>query len=217
VRRIEHDRAAGCAHHGKRAHVGDEIVVAEREPALADENLVVACRACLLDDVGHFPRRQELAFLDVDRFTLRRNVHDEVGLATQEGGSLQYVDDRGDFGERTVFVDVGQHRHADLPPHLREDPQALVDPGTAKTAARGPVRLVVRSFEYEGHCEPPRELDELAGGVDDELLALDDAGSGYQEQGLRRTGFETAELHRAPVRPMPPQEARPARAHVQRG
>src|SRR5450432_3309345 len=62
VRRIEDDRASGRTHHGERSHIRYQIVVAEREPALADHNRLVAGRARLVDDVLHFPGREELAF-----------------------------------------------------------------------------------------------------------------------------------------------------------
>ena len=42
VRDVEDDRRAQPAHHRKRAHVDDEVVVAEREAALGDEDAVVA-------------------------------------------------------------------------------------------------------------------------------------------------------------------------------
>src|SRR3546814_5089423 len=51
----------------QRAHVADQVVVAEAGAALADHDVGVAGCFRLFDDGLHFPRRQELALLDVDR------------------------------------------------------------------------------------------------------------------------------------------------------
>ena len=116
----------------ERAHVDDEIVVAERDAALADEQRLVARRARLVDDVRHFPGREELALLEVDRLALARDGDDEVRLPAQQRRRLQHVDDRGDLVERSVLVDVGEHRHFELRAHALEDPQALLDAEAAK-------------------------------------------------------------------------------------
>ena len=107
--------------HRERAHVRNQVVVAKAEATLADHDLVrIAGRACLVDHIGHFPGRQELAFLDVDGPALGADVDDEIGLAAQERRRLQHIDDRRHLSERRVLVHVGQHRHAELAPHLGE-------------------------------------------------------------------------------------------------
>jgi hypothetical protein len=45
---VEHHRAAGVAHHREAAHVDDQIVVAEAEAALADQDLLVPGAGSLL-------------------------------------------------------------------------------------------------------------------------------------------------------------------------
>ena len=68
MRGVEHHRAAGAAQDRQRAHVADQIVVAEREAALAHQDAApLPVRARLVDHVPHLPGRQELALLDVDR------------------------------------------------------------------------------------------------------------------------------------------------------
>ena len=98
----------------------DEIVVAERGAALADhDRLFVDARglgrvARLVDDVDHVVRRHELRLLDVHRLARRRDGMDEIGLAREERGRLQHVDDLGDRRDLRNVVNVGQHRHAEL-------------------------------------------------------------------------------------------------------
>ena len=105
---------AEAAHHRKRAHVDDEVVVAEREAALGHEHALVAGRAHLVDRVPHVERRQELALLEVDDPAGLRGRDDEVGLPREERRNLQDVGDLGGLRRLPGLVDVGQDRHADV-------------------------------------------------------------------------------------------------------
>src|SRR2546423_1282079 len=81
-----------------RAHGERQVVEAEAEATLADEDLLVAGASRLLDDVLHLPGREELALLDVERLALHGGVADEVGLPAQERRRLHHVDHRRDLG-----------------------------------------------------------------------------------------------------------------------
>src|SRR5690606_2998475 len=74
---VDH-RAAGVAHHRQRAHVADQVVVAEAGAALAHHDLIVAGRLRLFHHRLHVPRRLELALLDVDGLAGRAGAQDEV-------------------------------------------------------------------------------------------------------------------------------------------
>src|SRR3546814_16562116 len=80
---VEHHRAAGVAHYRLRAHVADQVVVAEAGAALADPAVGVARRPGLVDHGLHFPRRQELALLDFDRLAGFSAPGASFGLASQ--------------------------------------------------------------------------------------------------------------------------------------
>ena len=56
VRDVVDDGAAERAQHRKGAHVHDEVVVAERETALGDDDARIAARRDLLDRVPHVER-----------------------------------------------------------------------------------------------------------------------------------------------------------------
>jgi hypothetical protein len=58
--RIEHHGTLRRAQDRERAHVDDEIVVAERDTALTDEQSVITRGARLVDDVRHFPGGKKL-------------------------------------------------------------------------------------------------------------------------------------------------------------
>ena len=122
---------------------------------------------------------------------------DEIGLTAKEGRRLQNVHHRRHFIERRVLVHVGEHRHADLLAHLRESLQASLEPRTAEARARGTIRLVERSLEDEGNIERGGHFLEASGHVDDQRLALDDAGTGNQEERAIGPDLEGRQLHSA--------------------
>jgi hypothetical protein len=135
---VEHHRAAGFAHDRQAAHVGDEVVVAERGSALTDHDHVFVYPgslggvARLVDDILHVVRSHELRLLDVDRLAAGRDRMDEIRLAGEEGRRLQHVDHFRDRLNLRNVVDVCQYRHAKLVADLGEDLQTLVYARTAE-------------------------------------------------------------------------------------
>jgi hypothetical protein len=125
MRRVEYDGRAGLAHDGQRTHVRHEVVVAERNAALAGEEAILrkprlACRVTrLVDDVFHVVRREKLAFFDIDRLARAGAGMDKIGLPTQERGRLQHVHHVSHWRNLIDLMNVGQHGHPDLPPYLR--------------------------------------------------------------------------------------------------
>src|SRR5690349_4395474 len=214
VGRIEHHRAAGVAHRGKAAHVDDQVVVAEAEAALADEDLLVAGALRLLDHVLHFPGRQELALLDIEGLALLGGIADEVRLPGEERRRLHHVDDRRHLGERRVLVHVGEDGNADLLLHRRKDAQPLFHPRPAVALARGAVRLVEGAFEYVGHAELRGVLLELASDIEAQLLGFQRIRTGNEKERPVQADVETAEFHAATTESVPP--GRWARARCRR-
>ena len=84
VRDVEDDGVAELAQHRKRAHVHDQVVVAEADAALGDEDRLVALGRDLGDDVPHVARRQELPLLDVDDLARARGGDDADRSAATE-------------------------------------------------------------------------------------------------------------------------------------
>ena len=69
-----------CAHHRKRAHVDDQVVIAEARAALGDDDARVAGVDDLRDRVLHVVGREELPLLDVDDAPGLRRGDEQVGL-----------------------------------------------------------------------------------------------------------------------------------------
>ena len=153
--------------------------------------------ARFLDDVFHVARREKLPFLDVDGLAGSGDRADEVGLPAQECRRLQHVDRRGRSFDFLDLVNVGEHRHADLPAHLGEDLKTLLHAETAERLDRAAVRLVVGRFVDKRDAEAGRDLLQLARRVERELPRLDDARARYEEKRLIEPCFEAAELHAA--------------------
>ncbi len=86
MRGVEDDAMPGVAHDGQRAHVDDEIVVAERRAALGDEIVLRARGTQLRGDVVDVLRREELAFLDVDHAAAFRCRDEQVVWRQRNAG-----------------------------------------------------------------------------------------------------------------------------------
>ena len=104
---VEHHGIAVLRQDRQRAHVRDQRVVAEAHAALGLEDVAVAGAGDLGEDIRHVPRRQELAFLDVDRPAGPPGGEQQIGLAAQEGRDLQHVHGLGGSGALFPGMDVG--------------------------------------------------------------------------------------------------------------
>jgi hypothetical protein len=194
MRGIEHHRRV-FAHDCQAAHVGDQVVVAEAEAALAQHELVGRDGFHLGDHVAHFPGRHELAFLDVDRLARHRPFLHEVGLPAQEGRRLDHVDHRGDLVDRRVLVHVGQHRHADLLLDRLHHLQAFVQAGAAIALVRAAVGLVEAAFEDVEDVEFLGDLGDGAGDLDRHLLRFQRVRPRDDEQRLVDADVAATEFH----------------------
>ena len=181
------DGVAERAHDRKRAHVDDEVVVAEAEAALGDEDALVAGGRDLGDRVPHVAGREELALLDVDDAAGARRGDEQIGLPREERRNLQHV---GDFGRRRRvrrLVDVGQDRAR----RLVRAPRASTRRPSSRPGPRNEPPDVRLALSYEAlkmYGTPSatamsRIAMREAEGV---RFALDDARAGDEHAAVRR-------------------------------
>ncbi len=173
---------AKAAHDGERAHVDDEVVVAEAGAALGEGDAGVAGVADLLDGVAHVEGGDELALLDVDGAAGFGGGDEEVGLAAEEGGDLEDVDGFGDGGAVRRGVDVGEDGEAGGFGDGAEDAAAFGEAGAAEALDGGAVGLVVAGFEDVGDAEVGGDALDGVGHGAGVGLGLDDAGAGDEEE-----------------------------------
>ena len=140
------------------AKIGDERVVAERNPALGDEHVAISRSGDLRHHVGHVPRREKLALLDIDRPPGLRRRDEEVGLPAQKCRDLQDVDRFRGVRALGRLVHIGEHGNAELVSDLGEDRQRRLEPEAARTPRAGAVRLVERSLVDERDPELLRDF-----------------------------------------------------------
>jgi hypothetical protein len=203
---VEDDGAAGLPHDGETAHVRNQVVVAEGDASLADQDAVLVDpgfargRLRLGHHIAHVVGSQELSLLDVDRLAAGGHRRDEVGLAAQECGGLQHVHHRGNRGDLRHFVDVGEHRHTDLAAHIGEDAQSAVHPRAAERLAGTAVGLVERRFIDEGYLQRRAGLLQHPRGVDRKLARFDRARTGDQEERPIEADTKPGDLHQATLR-----------------
>jgi hypothetical protein len=100
----------------------------------------------------------------------------------------------------SVGVHVGQHGQAEFALHLGQDLEALVAARAAEAGARGAVGLVEAALEDERDAQRRGDFLQRAGGVHLQLLGLDHAGAGDQEEGPVQPDVESAEFHASTLR-----------------
>ena len=119
-----------------RAHVGHEIVVAERRAALGEQDFFRARAPGLVHHLAHFRRRQELALFDVHNLAGDGGGFNQIRLAAEERGDLQDVHDLARDGGLRFGVNVRQHRHAEFRADFAQNFQPRSRPGAAKRFGR---------------------------------------------------------------------------------
>ena len=112
------------------AHVDHQVVIAERRPALGQQDLVVAGRRHLLRRALDIVRRHELALLDVDDAAGAPGRHQQIGLPAKKRRDLQNVRRFGRGLGLRRLVNVGEHRNA-LAPQPCQDSQPFLQPRPA--------------------------------------------------------------------------------------
>src|SRR5271165_164990 len=186
VGRVKNGRIPAPAHDRERAHVDDEVLVAEGRAALRLPYLRRPAPLQLCGHVRHLPGGEELALLHVDRATRRRRRQQEVRLPAQESGDLEDVAHLGDGTDLRDLVDIREHREPVLLADEREQRQALPQAGPPRAGDRRPVRLVERPLEHDRQLPvPPAERGEPLGHRAAHALALEGARARYQEEPSR--------------------------------
>ena len=143
---------------------------------------MVVAVADLVDGVVHVVGGDELALFDVDGSAGFGCGDEEVGLAAEEGGDLEYVDGFGYRGTVLGGVDVGEDGEAGGFGYGAEDAAAFREAGAAEAADGGAVGFVVAGFEDVGDAEVGGDaLDGISHGAG-VGLGLDDAGAGDEEE-----------------------------------
>ena len=201
MRGIEHHRAAARFQDFQAAHVDHQVVVAERSAALAHQHLRIGAGGRgLVDHMAHLVRRQELAFLDVDRAAGLRRGFDEVGLAAQEGRGLQYIDGLRRSFDIVHRMHIGEHRQVEFAAHFGENFQTAPAAGAARRVRGSTVGFVERRFINQVDAEVDGDFAQPFGGRQRQRLGLDDARAGDEKK--RRAaagdgGVKVGEVHAA--------------------
>ena len=181
MRRIEAHRRE-LPEDDQRAHVDDEVVIAERGAPLGQEDVAGAHFAKLVDDVLHVFRREELPLLHVHGPSGLAGGSEEIGLPAEERRNLQHVRDFGGGSALPDLVHVGEHGQADFLLHAGEDPQPFDQTGTAKGLSAGAIRLVEAALEDGRDSVLLRGVRHLARLAQRELLAFDHARTRDDDQ-----------------------------------
>ena len=149
----------------------------------------------LVDDVAHVARSEELPLLDVDDAAgLCRRV-DEIGLAAQERGDLQHVDDLRRRRDLRLLMDVGHDGHIELFLDRLQHFESLLESRAAEAVERRAVRLVKRRLEDVGDAEPRCDFFDRAPDQKAALHFLKDARPRHEHERASPADREISDLH----------------------
>src|ERR1700683_674208 len=152
MRRIE-NHWRKLAHNRERAHVHNQIVVAETTTTLRQKDLRVAGLAAFFYRMPHVPGRNKLSFLNVDGAPAERSRYHKIGLPAKKRGDLQHIGHFRDSGDIGHFMYIGEYWKLNFIFDFSQNAQAFLDSRPAKTAYRSAVGLVVASLEDEGKSQ----------------------------------------------------------------
>src|SRR5208282_1223428 len=107
---------------------------------------------------------------------------EQVGLAAEEGGDLQDIDDLSCGGGLGAIVNIGEDGEVEGVADFGEDAEAFGEAGAAVAGERGAVGFVVAGLEDEGDAEIPADGRDGGGHEKRVLFALNDAGTGDEKE-----------------------------------
>ena len=193
---IEDDGIAEGAHDRERAHIDDEIVVAEGGAALRQQDVRVASLQYLVHHVPHILRREELSLLHVDGLAGQRRLIDEIGLPAEERGNLQDVHDLGGGLRLRLGMDVGDDGNVQFLLDLRQHGKSLFEAGPAEAVEGRTVRLVKGRLENVRYAETVGYRLDFPPDVERPLQSLQHAGPRKKRQRVSRADLKIPDLDR---------------------
>ena len=140
----------------------------------------------------HILRSQKLTFLDIDRLTALCAGGNKVCLTAKESRRLKKIHHSGNFRNFIGRMNIGDNRNADLTADFFQNTKTVGHTQTAEARIGGTIRFVVACLENIGDPELIGDLLHLAGDIERQLLALNDAGTGKKNKGSVQTDFKTA-------------------------
>ena len=174
---VENHLRAEFLHPGNRAHVGDQVVVAEGRSALGEEIVPATGPHEFGGDIFHIPRSEELAFFDIHHPAGFGCCHDEIGLTAEERGDLEDIDklgsDLGFFGR----VDIGGDRGLDGSSDFGQEGTTIANRSAAERFHRGAIGFVVGGFENKSRSLAITDFFDPGRHPASEGRRLDDAGA----------------------------------------
>jgi len=190
----DHGRLARFAEPGKRAHVNDEISVAEKGPPLSDSDVARAAvrilsAADLLDRAAHPFGLKPLPFLDIDWFSRRAGSFQEIGLTAQERWNLKHVDNARGRSALVGCVNICENREACRGADALEGRETGVDTGAARCITIRAIGLVKACLVDDSAGNFLGELRQGFAYAQVELVALQDTWTGDEEQFVCREEF----------------------------
>src|SRR5215471_2036774 len=122
-----------------------------------------------------------------------RGFHQQVSLPAKKSRYLYHIHSLRHRRDISLFVDVSQHRYAQIFPDFLQDTQTFIQSRPAKALERRPVGFVIRSFEDEREAQLARYLLNAFRDLQRVCLALNHAWPGDKKQ-LPTANFNIADF-----------------------
>src|SRR6266436_10012793 len=151
MRHVKNYRVARPLQDRERAHIYNQVLVAERGAALRENDFFIPGALHLLHDVAHVPRRQKLRLLHIDNPAGLGRGDQQIGLPRQEGGNLQHVANFRRGSSLRRFMDVGEYGQFQFRLDFAENAQTFLQTRAAESFYRGAIGFVVGGFEDVGN------------------------------------------------------------------
>lgn len=146
---IENNTDAFFSHDVERAHIDDEVIVAEAGAALGDVEVIAVIGVKFFGDIDDIKWCEELTFFHVHGSASFSAGFDEVGLATEECWDLKQVNVLSSNFRFVWMVNISGDWDSEFFGNFPEDAGAFFYTWATEGIARGAVCLIVGCFEIK--------------------------------------------------------------------
>src|SRR6267154_2284653 len=133
MRYVKNYRVARPLQDRERAHIHNQVLVAERGAALGENDFFIPGALHLLHDIAHIPRRQKLRLFHIDNPAGLGRGDQQISLPRQKRGNLQHI---ANFRRRSSlrrFMDVGEYGQFQFRLNFAENAQTFLQTRAAES------------------------------------------------------------------------------------
>lgn len=179
---IEYYRASGFLHLRNTPEIHNQILVPKHGSPFRQDNPVVTAFPDFVDGKPHGRRGYKLSLLDINNPARLSGSHQDVGLAAQKGGYLEYVHIFCSHAGLSCRMNIGDHRNPKGPAYLCQNLQGLFVTNAGEGVQPRAVGFPVRSLEDVRDLQMVSNPANLSCNFQRHALPFDSAGTSHQQE-----------------------------------